>query len=96
MNELARCEGDGMSRDKREARPGAEPEPEPQPQAAEPMFVARQPIFARDRKLTGYELLFRSGAANVFPVGVDPDQASKDIIGRMLSVFGMKALTGEA
>jgi len=58
------------------------------------LFVARQPIFLGDRKLAAYELLFRSGAANVFPVGVDPDKASIDMIAQAVSVFGLDALVG--
>lgn len=58
------------------------------------LFVARQPIFQADRVLAGYELLFRSGSANVFPAGVNPDKASKEIIGQALSVFGLEALVG--
>ena len=58
------------------------------------LFVARQPIFLGDRSLAAYELLFRSGAANVFPVGVDPDQASIDVIAQAVGVFGLGALVG--
>lgn len=58
------------------------------------LFVARQPIFLGDRKVFGYELLFRSSSANVFPVGVDPDKASIDIIAQALNVFGLDALVG--
>jgi EAL and modified HD-GYP domain-containing signal transduction protein len=66
------------------------------PRASTPieLFVARQPIFQADRALAGYELLFRSGSANVFPAGVNPDKASKEIIGQALSVFGLEALVG--
>jgi EAL and modified HD-GYP domain-containing signal transduction protein len=64
------------------------------PSAPSELFVARQPIFQRDRALAGYELLFRAGAANIFPVGMDPDKASKEIIGQTLSVFGLEALVG--
>lgn len=66
----------------------ADPLPTPQ------LFVARQPIFSSARQVVGYELLFRSSAANVFPVGVDPDKASIDIIGQALNVFGIDALVG--
>jgi c-di-GMP-related signal transduction protein len=59
------------------------------------LFVARQPIFERDKTLAGYELLFRTGAGNFFPAGVDPDTASKEIIGQTLSVFGLDALVGD-
>lgn len=66
-----------------------------QPGASAPqLFVARQPIFLSDRKLAAYELLFRTSAANVFPVGVDPDKASIDIIGHAMGVFGLDALLG--
>lgn len=58
------------------------------------LFVARQPIFERDQSLAGYELLFRNGAANIFPIGVDPDKASSQMIGQTLSVFGLEALVG--
>jgi c-di-GMP-related signal transduction protein len=58
------------------------------------LFVARQPIFDREKMLVAYELLFRSGAANIFPAHVDPDKASKEIIGQTISVFGLEALTG--
>ena len=58
------------------------------------LFVARQPILLADRKLAGYELLFRASAANVFPSGVDPDKASIDIIAHAVGVFGLDTLVG--
>lgn len=58
------------------------------------LFVARQPIFLPDRKVAAYELLFRTSAANVFPVGVDPDKASIEIMAHAISVFGLDALVG--
>jgi EAL and modified HD-GYP domain-containing signal transduction protein len=65
-------------------------------QTSEPieLFVARQPIFEQDKTLAGYELLFRNGEGNFFPADVDPDKASKDVIGQTLSVFGLEALVG--
>ena len=42
-------------------------------------FVARQPIFDCDQKVTGYELLHRQTAENVF-VSTDPDLASKKVM----------------
>lgn len=59
------------------------------------LFAARQPIFDRDRKVVAYELLFRSGPENVFPAGVNPDDASARVIVNALSVFGLDALLGE-
>jgi c-di-GMP-related signal transduction protein len=38
-------------------------------------YVARQPIFDREQKVFGYELLFRDDMENMFH-GVDPDAAS--------------------
>lgn len=71
------------------------PPSEPRVSAPIELFVARQPIFERDKTLAGYELLFRNGADNFFPTGVDPDTASKEIIGQTLSVFGLEALVGD-
>lgn len=67
------------------------------PQTSVPVeqFVARQPIFDQDRKLVAYELLFRSGSANVFPANVDLDRASKEMIGQTIGVFGLDALVGD-
>ncbi|MGB0936541.1 MAG: EAL and HDOD domain-containing protein [Colwellia sp.] len=42
-------------------------------------YAARQPIFKEDKKLFGYELLFRDGIDNVFP-DVDGDQATSKIV----------------
>jgi c-di-GMP-related signal transduction protein len=67
---------------------------DPRPSTPLELFVARQPIFQADRVLAGYELLFRAGSANVFPVGTNPDKASKEIIGHAMSVFGLEALVG--
>ncbi|HEX4353052.1 MAG TPA: HDOD domain-containing protein, partial [Polyangiales bacterium] len=59
------------------------------------LFVARQPILDANRSLVAYELLFRTGSANIFPAGTDPDEASKRIIGQTISVFGLDALVGD-
>lgn len=71
------------------------PPSEPRVSAPIELFVARQPIFEQDKSVAGYELLFRSGAGNFFPAGVDPDTASKEVIGQTLSVFGLEALVGD-
>jgi c-di-GMP-related signal transduction protein len=39
-------------------------------------YVARQPIFDREEKVFGYELLFRDDMVNMFQ-GIDPDAASR-------------------
>lgn len=46
----------------------------------EPIFVARQPIFARDDSIWGYELLFRHGDEKFSSAGANPDQATAKVI----------------
>ncbi|MBN1944620.1 MAG: EAL domain-containing protein [Bradymonadales bacterium] len=55
------------------------------------LFVARQPIVDRDRKLFGYELLFRSDDTNLFsfPNG---DFATAHVINNTLFTFGWEQL----
>ncbi|MGO9168927.1 MAG: hypothetical protein ACLP56_18825, partial [Candidatus Sulfotelmatobacter sp.] len=48
-------------------------------------YVARQPIFDRDEKVFGYELLFRDDMENVFH-DVDPDIASRSTLDSSLLV----------
>jgi c-di-GMP-related signal transduction protein len=48
-------------------------------------YVARQPIFDRDEKVFGYELLFRDDLENVFH-GVDADMASRSTLDSSLLV----------
>ena len=51
--------------------------PSPDRRDVKPLrFVARQPIFDRDEKVFGYELLFRDGLENAFS-GADLDAASR-------------------
>ena len=44
------------------------------------VFVARQPIFNSKGSSVGYELLYRDGAKNCFPEGVDPNTATSRLI----------------
>jgi c-di-GMP-related signal transduction protein len=48
-------------------------------------YVARQPIFDRDKKVFGYELLFRDDMENVFHA-TDPDFASRSTLDSSLLV----------
>lgn len=57
------------------------------------IFVAKQPIFDRLKRVVAYELLFRSGAENFF-TSVDGNQASRSVLGSMIHVFGLASLTG--
>lgn len=43
-------------------------------------FVARQPILDKDKKLVAYELLFRDGVENVFPIKTSLDLATSRVI----------------
>jgi c-di-GMP-related signal transduction protein len=59
------------------------PSPAPAPGEAKPdsatLFVARQPILAKDEKVFGYELLFRDGVENLFR-SPDPEAASRSTL----------------
>lgn len=57
--------------------------------------IARQPIFARNMGIYGYELLYRKGNDNFF-VQIDDDQATADIIYNSFLVFGLSDLTDGA
>jgi EAL and modified HD-GYP domain-containing signal transduction protein len=56
------------------------------------LFIARQPIFNAQQKVYAYELLFRSGTANVFP-DVDSNHASAKVIADSLFNLGLQTLT---
>ena len=53
-------------------------------------YVARQPIFDREQKVFGYELLFRDGLENRFSGG-DLDQAARSTVDRSL-LMGLDVL----
>jgi c-di-GMP-related signal transduction protein len=55
-------------------------------------YVARQPIFERDKRIYGYELLFRDGMSNFFPV-IDGDVASSTILSNSFITFGIDHIT---
>ncbi len=57
------------------------------------VFVARQPIFDRLRRVIAYELLFRTSLENEF-TGMDGDLASKSVVNSGLYIFGFPSLTG--
>jgi len=58
------------------------------------VFVARQPIFDRNRKVTGYELLYRSGNLNSVGAGDSSTMTSVSLERALLS-FGLETLTGD-
>jgi len=60
------------------------------------VFVARQPIFDRHRKVWAYELLFRSDAAATHYDGAEPSSATRQVISHgMLSIGWDKMLRGK-
>jgi c-di-GMP-related signal transduction protein len=60
------------------------------------VFVARQPIFDRNRKVWGYELLFRSAARQTCYDGTEATSATRQVISNgMLSIGFDKLLRGK-
>lgn len=55
-------------------------------------FIARQPIFNRNKQVVAYELLFRSGPENVFRHH-DQDAATSKVISNAFLLFGLDQLT---
>ena len=55
-------------------------------------YAARQPILDKEKKLVGYELLFRDGVDNVFP-DIDGDEATSRLIEGSQFNFGLEDLT---
>ena len=60
------------------------------------VFVARQPIFDRNRNVWAYELLFRSGGDATHFDGSEPSSATRQVISHgMLSIGWDKMLSGK-
>jgi c-di-GMP-related signal transduction protein len=58
------------------------------------VLVARQAIFDRDRRVHGYELLFRSEAGQNAFDGTEGGQATKQVLANSLLVIGLENLVG--
>jgi len=56
-------------------------------------FMARQPIFDRNKNIYGYELLFRHGLENFFDETLDKDYASSKVLLDSFLVFDINELT---
>ena len=56
------------------------------------VFVARQPIFDRNRQVWGYELLFRSGAAQTKFDGTEASSATRQVISNSMLAIGLDTL----
>lgn len=57
-------------------------------------YVARQPILDQQQRCHGYELLFRDGPNNAFPV-IDAEQATSRIIASSHFTLSLDELTGD-
>ncbi len=57
------------------------------------VFLARQPVFTEDKKVFGYELLFRLGLENFFP-DVDGDKATSTLLSNIFFPFDYKEILG--
>ena len=56
------------------------------------IFLARQPIFNRDKNVIAYELLFRNGYKNVYN-GVDGNEATLQVIANSFYEFDFKSVS---
>lgn len=56
------------------------------------LYIARQPIFNKDKTLFGYELLYRNSEKNYFP-GIDDELATKELASNILTEFDFSLLT---
>lgn len=57
------------------------------------VFLARQPIFTSNKKIFGYELLFRLGLENIFP-DVDGDDATSNLMSNIFFPFDFNEILG--
>ncbi|MFH2059149.1 MAG: HDOD domain-containing protein [Pseudomonadota bacterium] len=57
------------------------------------VYVARQPVFTIDKKIFGYELLFRLGLENAFP-DIDGDIATSKVLSNAFFSFELKEILG--
>ena len=57
------------------------------------VYVARQPIFNKERNIYGYELLFRGGMTNFFP-DIDRDTATSKLLSSSFFTIGIEKITG--
>lgn len=58
------------------------------------VYVARQPILNHKKHLYAYELLFRDGLTNYFPV-IDGDEATSKVLSSSYFTIGLEKITGK-
>lgn len=59
------------------------------------IYVARQPIFNKEKSLFGYELLFRNGRKNAFP-DLDGNEATSQVLSNSFLAMGIEQMIGDA
>ena len=57
------------------------------------VYVARQPIFRKNKSIFGYELLFRGGMSNYFP-DINQDTATSNLLSNSFLNMGIESITG--
>ena len=57
------------------------------------VYVARQPIFNKDKEIFGYELLFRESMSNFFP-DIDGNTATSKLLHNSFFTIGIEEITG--
>lgn len=57
------------------------------------VYVARQPIFKKNKKIHAYELLFRGGMSNYFP-DIDGDTATSKVLSSSFFAIGIENISG--
>jgi c-di-GMP-related signal transduction protein len=57
------------------------------------IYVARQPIFDKNLKIYGYELLFRGGMTNAFP-DIDGNTATSKLLSHTFLSMGLDQVSG--
>lgn len=57
------------------------------------VFLARQPIFNRKKKVVAYEILYRNGNKNTYDLSINGDLATASVVVDALVNFGLGTLT---
>lgn len=58
------------------------------------VYIARQPIFDRQKRLFAYEVLYRSSMENTFPAQMDGNEATHAVLAHVLFNIGLDTITG--
>lgn len=58
------------------------------------VYIARQPILDRQKRLFAYEVLYRSSMDNFFPTDMGSDEATHTVLAHVLFNIGLDTITG--